>query len=97
MQLRLDRQPERSLPRVRDARAGDAEGRRWLVWQDWLMLAELDRMEGAMGVSPVIRQYTWGLDLAGLGGTAVSAVGYAGHGGPALQAAGGLARCAVAH
>ena len=35
---------------------------RKFVWQDWLMLAELDENDDP------VRQYTWGLDLAGLSG-----------------------------
>ncbi|MBP7748474.1 MAG: RHS repeat-associated core domain-containing protein [Phycisphaerae bacterium] len=35
---------------------------RKFVWQDWLMLAELDENDAP------VRQYTWGLDLSGLNG-----------------------------
>ena len=61
------------------------------VWSGWLLLMELE--DCGTGFQPV-RKYTWGLDLAGQMGTVASGVSAgrldAGHGGPALQGAGGI-------
>ncbi|TWT45690.1 tRNA(Glu)-specific nuclease WapA precursor [Phycisphaerae bacterium RAS1] len=40
---------------------------RCFVYDGWLLLLELDAL-GGTGVPPVVRKYTWGLDLAGLNG-----------------------------
>jgi hypothetical protein len=63
---------------------------RRFLWSGWRLVLEMDGLSGGMGVSPVIRRYTWGLDLAGLGGAGISPAGDSGSGAAALQAAGGI-------
>jgi hypothetical protein len=38
---------------------------RQFVWDGWRLVLEMDGLSGGMGVSPVIRRYTWGLRLVG--------------------------------
>ena len=55
---------------------------RMFVWHGWRMLMELDGLAGT-GVSPVVRKYAWGLDLAGQSGGQTSGLS-------ALEGAGGI-------
>lgn len=55
---------------------------RKFIWSGWLMLQELDGSLGDM----VLRQYTWGLDLAGQVGSVNS-----------LEAAGGIGGLLAVH